>query len=642
MKFQAMALCFPDLKHNLLVGYKDPGCPVHSIATHFASTITLRLLLAKFANKPNTHMVQPNSRPYSSVRISTKSGPLAQIWLAANMSNLPKISVLQTRISESAEEIAKASGCDDGDVHLERITLHTSGDLLQGIVRVYSKQAAFLLTDIKDTLMKISTLFRANQRINVSVGKANTITSIEQLVLQDTVTEREVLALPSLDFLQDAEGGHGMMRGDDSMRRKVQGAAPWDTSLEVGRRFNPDDSLDHNRSSVLDLDFDFEHEHASSSSKTWEEGTRQTALEEASAIRGEPGQLIGDDDFPLDDPTNGHWDLGITENDHPEDRSESPSNMSVELGRRADDASMLDEVVDLGIDLGIEKEPIEEVSAAEEEQANDTAPPARRSTRKSELVNARRIEIDDETELDDAQIKEPTVYQPEQQERMSNHDTTLSRKRVLDELNLNIGYLPSLMLENIVSYQQIKKQKPTLEEEEDDEFSEPQMNITLGLDDDMISRDKTMESDADQSDHFMPMDADIGMPIPTQEDMAGSPNSGSISREQSIQPGHTPTEQTQEQRLVASEAPSTVYMAELLRTEFIDNDNPTFDDVLKVKNQAETPQADGGITRGQASKAFFELLSLANVNCIDLDQQVAFENINIHTKPLLFEKFIAV
>nr|6ZZ6_C Chain C, Sister chromatid cohesion protein 1,Sister chromatid cohesion protein 1,Sister chromatid cohesion protein 1 [Saccharomyces cerevisiae S288C] len=37
-------------------------------------------------------------------------------------------------------------------------TLRTSGELLQGIVRVYSKQATFLLTDIKDTLTKISML----------------------------------------------------------------------------------------------------------------------------------------------------------------------------------------------------------------------------------------------------------------------------------------------------------------------------------------------------------------------------------------------------------------------------------------------------------------------------------------------------
>lgn len=575
-------------------------------------------------------MVQPH--PYSSVRISTKSGPLAQIWLAANMSNLPKISVLQTSISESADEIAKASGCDDSS--LERITLHTSGDLLQGIVRVYSKQATFLLADIKDTLMKITTLFKANQRINVTVGKANIITSIEQLVLQDSVTEREVLTLPSLDFLQDTESSPGLMNaGDNSMRRKVQGAAPWDTSLEVGRRFNPDDSLEANRSSVLDLDFDFENEHASSPSKTWEEGTRQTTLDEGSGIRGEQEPLIEDDDFPFDDPTNGNWDLGITENDDPENRSESRSNMSVELGRRADDASMIDEVVDLGIDLGIEKEPIEEFSATEEDV---TAPPAKRPKKNSELVNTRKIDIDEETELDDVQNMEVTLTAPKQ-DQTSKDDLSLNRKRVLDELNLSLSYLPSSVLENILSYQQIKKQKPNFDEEEVD-YSEPQMDITLGLDDELVSRDRSIESESEESDHFMPIDADIGLPMPTQEDVEPHIEAESASS----QPEEIATQQTQKVRLATGETASkaTVYMAELLRTKFVDNENSTFEDILKIKHTAEVSQSDKEITRGEASKAFFDLLSLANEDCIDLDQQIAFESINIQTKPSLYEKFI--
>lgn len=575
-------------------------------------------------------MVQP--RPYSSVRISTRNGPLAQIWLAANMSNLPKISVLQTSIPESAEEIAKASGCDDDEANVERITLHTSGDLLQGIVRVYSKQATFLLTDIKDTLMKISTLFRANQRINVTVGKGNTITSIEQLILQDSVTEREVLMLPSLN-LQDTESTHGLMTDrDNSMRRKVQGAAAWDTSLEVGRRFNPDDSLNDHRSSVLDLDFDFENNQPSSPSKTWEEGTRQTALDEGSGTRDEPEQLIEDDDFPLDDPSNGRWDLGITENDNQEHDTESRSNASVELGRRADDASMVDEVVDLGIDLGIEKEPVEELSAAEEDRAETSPSPTRHSKKSLRLVNAKRIEVDDEIELDDEQIREASIRIPEQ-DRIARDDTSLNKKRVLDELNLSLSYLPSLVLKNILSYQQIKKQKTRNEEAFADSISdEPQMDITLGLDEAMVSRDDSIESDS-ESDHFMPIDADVGVPTPTQEDVEPR-NAGTVSDvlEQS------PVQQTQQVRLpsVESASKATLHMAEILRTEFIDNDNPTFEDVLEAKCKA----ADIEMTRGEASKAFFNLLSLANEDCIDLDQQAPFDRINIHTKPGLFEKYV--
>ncbi|OXT09780.1 hypothetical protein B9K03_12085, partial [Rothia sp. Olga] len=71
-------------------------------------------------------------------------------------------------------EIAKVAGCDidiNNNTALKEdhelatgdyITLRTSGELLHGVVRVYSKQAGFLLSDIKDTLIKISSLFKTS------------------------------------------------------------------------------------------------------------------------------------------------------------------------------------------------------------------------------------------------------------------------------------------------------------------------------------------------------------------------------------------------------------------------------------------------------------------------------------------------
>ncbi|KAF4006742.1 N terminus of Rad21 / Rec8 like family protein [Saccharomyces cerevisiae] len=187
-------------------------------------------------------MVTENPQRLTVLRLATNKGPLAQIWLASNMSNIPRGSVIQTHIAESAKEIAKASGCDDESGDNEYITLRTSGELLQGIVRVYSKQATFLLTDIKDTLTKI---------------------------------KREVLVTPGLEFLDDTTIPVGLMAQENSMERKVQGAAPWDTSLEVGRRFSPDEDFEHNNLSSMNLDFDIEE--GPITSKSWEEGTRQSS-----------------------------------------------------------------------------------------------------------------------------------------------------------------------------------------------------------------------------------------------------------------------------------------------------------------------------------------------------------------------------
>lgn len=585
--------------------------------------------------------MQSNVHPYSTVRIATKGGSLAQIWLAANMSNLPKISVLQTSIQESADEIAKASGCNTDATEVgegfEHITLHTSGDLLQGIVRVYSKQAAFLLTDIKDTLMKISTIFKANQRINVTIGKGNTITSIEQLILQDSVTEREVLSVPSLDFLENDQTSHNLLDGDNSMRRRVQGAAPWDTSLEIGRGFGRDDDLDLQETSALDLDFDFEDGHAVSASKTWEEGTRQTTLDEGSTAQGhvEPVPLIADDDFPLDDPNNGQWDLGISERGEQDSHGENSSTMSVELGRRADNASMIDETEDLGIDLGIEKEPLVEEPIAEEEPAAERVNRIIRSKKNPELANVRVIELDTDTELNEPQTRQ-TIDNTTTIERSEDTDNSITKKRILDELRLNIGYLPSAMLAEVLSFQQSKRQKLNPPDDEPG-LQEPEMDISLSLDENLISKDdiNSDASDINESDHFMPIAADIG-PEPTVEDFPDLPE------RESSQTETISSEQPQEEQLSSSGTASktTIHMAELLRTEFRDSDEPTFDRLLSAKHSSDTSHSREDISKEEASTAFFGLLSLANEDCIDLSQQDDFGSIRITTKPDLFTKFI--
>lgn len=191
-------------------------------------------------------MVTENPQRLTVLRLATNKGPLAQIWLASNMSNIPRGSVIQTHIAESAKEIAKASGCDDESGDNEYITLRTSGELLQGIVRVYSKQATFLLTDIKDTLTKISMLFKTSQKMTSTVNRLNTVTRVHQLMLEDAVTEREVLVTPGLEFLDDTTIPVGLMAQENSMERKVQGAAPGILHLR-----SVDDSVQMKISSII-------------------------------------------------------------------------------------------------------------------------------------------------------------------------------------------------------------------------------------------------------------------------------------------------------------------------------------------------------------------------------------------------------
>lgn len=607
-------------------------------------------------------MPQSSSHPYATVRIATSTGPLAQIWLAANMSNLPRGPILQTSITDSANEIAKVSGCDLNDTDsFEHITLHTSGDLLQGIVRVYSKQAAFLLTDIKDTLTKISTLFKSNQRITATLSSANTIAKVSQLILEDAVTEREVLITPGLDFLNETVIPEGLMGQENSMQRKVQGAAPWDTSLEVGRRFNPDDDLEYHQSSILDLDFDIDNDNDNgqtvSYSKTWEEGTRQTVLDATTSIRfhegsREPDNLIEDDDFPLDDPNNADWNLGVTEKGEQDNQNEEES--SIEIGRRAGEEPMIDEAIDFGFDLDIEKEPMEDTereSEALNQVKHSTPAPLsliQRARRNSALANAKRIEMDNETEFSADQVKKGSIVPQTIEGTAAAHgEARTTQKRLWEEFVQGMSYLPQVVLDNLITYQTLKKQK--IHSTQDvEEFNEPEMNVTLGLDDDLLQDSETsasrVELGSEESDHFVPIDEDIGQPS-FDEANASSPqatDANGMMDEQLGQLDGAASQKAQNVQLASGEMASraTVYMAELLRTEFIDNDSINFDDILAIKHNAEDDKNDSPITKREASKGFFDMLSLATAGCIDLDQQESFQNITIKTRAPLYEKFI--
>jgi len=84
---------------------------------------------------------------YSETLLS-KTGPLARVWLAANLERkLSKSNILQQNIESSVHTII-----DQGQAP---IALRLSGQLLLGVVRIYSRKARYLLDDCNEALMKI-------------------------------------------------------------------------------------------------------------------------------------------------------------------------------------------------------------------------------------------------------------------------------------------------------------------------------------------------------------------------------------------------------------------------------------------------------------------------------------------------------
>ncbi|SMN21435.1 similar to Saccharomyces cerevisiae YDL003W MCD1 Essential subunit of the cohesin complex required for sister chromatid cohesion in mitosis and meiosis [Maudiozyma saulgeensis] len=566
------------------------------------------------------------AQPYTVLKIATDAGPLAQIWLAANMSNIPRGSVLQTSIEESAKEIAKVSGCEpEIEQNNESITLHASGELLQGIVRVYSKQAGFLLSDIKDTLTKITALFKAHSRVNVTISRISTIAKVNQLVLENTVTEKEVLSTPSLDFLDDEpQGMKQLLNGNNSMLRGVYGAAATnaigfisaDNSLEVGRRFNPDGEFEHN-SSALALDFDVD------------EGTRTNS--------GSHIEIEGNDmDFPLDDPldNNDNWDLGINE-EHDD---------SIEVGRRAEEP-LLNEHTEFGFDLDLDKnepaiEPIEE-------DIEHIAPPkiSSRRIKDPSLKNTMNIIVDDSSELSRNSLTEYTTNGAINNVTNRIQNKNMSQKRLSHEILTDLGYLHQSVISNLLPYHVLKKQKidkPVQTTEKPEAFENsppPALDISLELDNtnyinDIDSIQHDFEDIAINDNTDIGNEHDIrSSRINTQGtvlDDSLNQDLGEISTNSIVEEDNVKLKNGE----VASK--ETIEMAEKLR-EYSDGSNIVYSDILshtsKVPNQP---------TKADASRCFFDMLTLATSGCINLEQSSTFEDISISTLNPLYEKFIPV
>jgi cohesin complex subunit SCC1 len=85
---------------------------------------------------------------FYSENLLSKTGPLARVWLSANLEKkLSKSHVLQSDIQSSVGAIV-----DQGQAPM---ALRLSAQLLLGVVRIYSRKTRYLLDDCNEALMKI-------------------------------------------------------------------------------------------------------------------------------------------------------------------------------------------------------------------------------------------------------------------------------------------------------------------------------------------------------------------------------------------------------------------------------------------------------------------------------------------------------
>lgn len=102
---------------------------------------------------------------YSETLLS-KTGALARVWLSANLERkLSKTHILQSNIESSVSAIV-----DQGQAPM---ALRLSGQLLLGVVRIYSRKARYLLDDCNEALLKIKMVSQISSPISSSMFTIN-------------------------------------------------------------------------------------------------------------------------------------------------------------------------------------------------------------------------------------------------------------------------------------------------------------------------------------------------------------------------------------------------------------------------------------------------------------------------------------
>ncbi|CZR14629.1 Rad21_Rec8 domain-containing protein [Caenorhabditis elegans] len=85
--------------------------------------------------------------------VLSKKGPLSKVWLAAHWEKkLSKAQIFETDVDEAVNEIMQPS---------QKLALRTTGHLLLGICRVYSRKTKYLLADCNEAFLKIKLVFRS-------------------------------------------------------------------------------------------------------------------------------------------------------------------------------------------------------------------------------------------------------------------------------------------------------------------------------------------------------------------------------------------------------------------------------------------------------------------------------------------------
>lgn len=125
---------------------------------------------------------------FYSESLLAKTGPLARVWLASNFERkLNKQNILSSNLENNVKDIIGQGQAP--------MALRLSGQLLLGVVRIYSRKARYLLEDCSDALLKIKVVSRLHAETLRT--RANSACRPSDLAMSTFLVTKHTLPLPA-------------------------------------------------------------------------------------------------------------------------------------------------------------------------------------------------------------------------------------------------------------------------------------------------------------------------------------------------------------------------------------------------------------------------------------------------------------
>ena len=242
---------------------------------------------------------------FYSEKLLAKTGPLARVWLAANVERkITKSQVLQSDIQQSVGAIV-----EQGD---EPLALRLSGQLMLGVVRIYGKKAKYLQDDCHEALLKIRMTFKntgshdlpANATTGIDLNLPDLLTIDDLFPSMDfayPLTQQPTLGPATQDF--DPDWTSNLNPQQSTLSRLSPGEAlaiDDDLGLDFGDRddFEPNDttvSVQHGRNAPADRSLG---EEIMGGEKLYNDDELILDTGDDVAFGEDPGPVFGDTDMP--------------------------------------------------------------------------------------------------------------------------------------------------------------------------------------------------------------------------------------------------------------------------------------------------------------------------------------------------------